>query len=49
MDENGNYKSNTTVEQATRGCFQLIRMYIDELKRLGVYDDATILITRVPV
>lgn len=44
MDENGNYKGNATIEEATRGCFRLIAMYINELKRLGVYEDTTILI-----
>ena len=28
-----------------RGCFKMIRQYISELKRLGVYDNSTIIIT----
>ena len=44
MDENGNAaESNAT--RAALGCFKLIRMYLDEMRRLGVYDDATVVIT----
>ena len=28
-----------------RGCFKMIYFYLDEMKRLGIYDDATIVIT----
>ena len=47
MDENCNwtYEENTSVEQHLRGCMKMIYSYIDEMKRLGVYDDATIVIT----
>lgn len=41
----GEYSKHPTVTEATRGCFRLIYRYIDELKRLGLYEDATILIT----
>lgn len=45
MDENGNPVEKGTELGAARGCFKLIYDYIDEMKRLGVYDDATIVIT----
>ncbi len=47
MDENCNwtYEENTSVEQHLRGCMKMIYSYIGEMKRLGVYDDATIVIT----
>lgn len=45
MDADGNYKRNATIEESTKGCFNLIYRYIAELKRLGLYENATILIT----
>lgn len=45
MDEHGNATVAGDVEGATKGCMNLIYDYIDELKRLGVYEDATIVIT----
>lgn len=45
LDRDGNHTYSGTVEDATRGCFQIIYRYIDELRRLGLYEDATILIT----
>ena len=47
MDENCAWttEENTSVEQHLRGCMKMIYYYIDEMKRLGVYDDATIVIT----
>ena len=45
MDEDGNEVEKSTVDKQLRGCFKLIYEYIDELKRLGVYDDSTIIIT----
>ncbi len=44
-DANGNYKEKTSVEETARGCMTIMEGYINELKRLGVYDDATIIIT----
>lgn len=46
MDANGNYVSEGTsaTEQAT-GCLTALNEYMDEMKRLGIYDDATIIIT----
>ncbi len=49
MDENGNaIESNNYAHAAipaTIGCFRLIYDYIAQLKQLGVYEDATIIIT----
>lgn len=44
-DENGNYQEKTSVEETARGCMTIMEGYLNELKRLGVYDDATIIIT----
>lgn len=48
LDENGNYvgdDSVTSVEQCAAGVFKLIEDYCDELDRLGLFEDATIIIT----
>ncbi|MBO5305908.1 MAG: hypothetical protein J6B12_04010 [Clostridia bacterium] len=49
MDENGNaIESNNYASAAIpalKGCFNLIYDYIDQLKALGLYEDATIIIT----
>ncbi len=44
-DVNGNYQEKTSVEETARGCMTIMEAYLNELKRLGVYDDATIIIT----
>lgn len=47
MDKDGNlvgYGQVSILEQTT-GCFNLISQYIDQMKKLGVYEDATIIIT----
>ena len=44
-DENGERIEKGTATEQLRGDFTLIYKYIDELKRLGLYDDATIIIT----
>lgn len=44
-DEYGKYQEKTSVEETARGCMTIMEEYLDELKRLGVYDDATIIIT----
>lgn len=44
-DINGNYQEKTSVEETARGCMTIMEAYLDELKRLGVYDDAAIIIT----
>lgn len=36
---------NASYSQATAGCFRIIQEYISELKRLGIYDSSTIIIT----
>lgn len=49
MDENCNAvpKNNTAAGSypQTAGCFKIIYEYIDEMKRLGIYEDSTIIIT----
>ena len=45
MDEDGTRVEKSSAERQLRGNFKLIYEYIGELKRLGVYDDATIIIT----
>lgn len=44
-DAYGNYQEKTSVEETARGCMTIMEAYLNELKRLGVYDDATIIIT----
>lgn len=44
-NEFGNYEDKTSVEETARGCMTIMEGYLNELKRLGVYDDATIIIT----
>lgn len=45
MDEDGSRIEKGSAEAQLRGNFKLIYEYIDELKRLGVYDNSTIVIT----
>ncbi len=47
IDENGVFKGENAVNslQQTKGCFKFITEYLNELKTLGLYDDATIIIT----
>ena len=45
MDAEGNAVESSSVLEQLRGCFKLIYNYIEELKRLGVYEDSTIIIT----
>lgn len=46
MDENAqlNEKGSDVISQ-TKGCVKIVTEYLDEMKRLGVYDDATIIVT----
>lgn len=47
MDKDGNlvgYGQVSILEQTT-GCFNLISQYIDQMKKMGIYEDATIIIT----
>lgn len=45
MDENGNATGVATSTSTTKGCMKMIYAYMDELKRLGLYENATIVIT----
>lgn len=45
MDYYGNYKENASSSETVKGCFNMIEDYIQELKRLGRYDDSMIIIT----
>ena len=38
-------KDTTAALEQMKGCFKMIYFYLDEMKRLGIYDDATIIIT----
>lgn len=44
-DESGEYKENATLEETTRGCMTVVEAYLEQLKDLGVYDDATVIVT----
>ena len=44
-DEFGNYKEGAGYEETTLGCMYVLKSYLAELKRLGVYDESTIIIT----
>ncbi len=45
MDENAERSSDANADGQIRGCFKMIKFYLSQLKELGVYDDATIIIT----
>ena len=45
LDEFGNPTALGTAESTTKGCMRMIYAYMEELKRLGLYEDATIVIT----
>ena len=45
MDANARRVEEASSEEQLRGCFKTIYFYLDELKRLGLYDDATVVIT----
>jgi hypothetical protein len=45
MDENIQPSNDSTPAQQAMGAFKIIYEYIDQLKQLGLYDDATIIIT----
>ena len=42
---NGCHVSAGSMKSSARRCLEIIRRYLDEMKRLGVYDDATVVIT----
>lgn len=44
-DEKGNYKEDATLEETAKGCMVIVEEYLNRLKELGVYDDATIIVT----
>lgn len=41
----GQYTEETTMEETAKGCMVIVNEYLSQLKELGVYDDATIIIT----
>ncbi len=43
--EDGHYKLNATMEETIKGCMVVVEEYLEQLKELGVYDDATIIVT----
>lgn len=45
MDENARRTKDANSKEQLQGCFKMIYSYIDDMKALGVYDDATIIIT----
>lgn len=44
-DEFGNYKADATTIETSKGCMVIVEEYLNQLKQLGVYDDATIILT----
>lgn len=44
-DVNGNYKEGASRDENVTGYMAMVANYIAEMKRLGVYDDSTIIIT----
>lgn len=45
LDENCQKTDNATSLSQTKGAFLIIKKYINELKRLGIYDNSTIIIS----
>lgn len=41
----GTIKENSTLEETAKGCMVILEYYFNRLKEMGVYDDATIIIT----
>lgn len=44
-DSDGRYSEQSTLEETAKGCMVIVDEYLTQLKELGVYDDATIIIT----
>lgn len=44
-DEFGYYKEDATLDETTKGCMVILEEYINQLKQLGVYDNAAIIVT----
>lgn len=45
MDENGQYLEGASLDQTVRGLLKIVADYLEELKRLDLYDNSTIIIT----
>jgi arylsulfatase A-like enzyme len=45
MDENARYKEDSDLVRQTKGSFHIVYSYMDEMKKLGLYENATIIIT----
>lgn len=45
IDENAMPLYDGKLEQVARGCFVMVEEYINQMKQLGIYEDATIIIT----
>ena len=43
--EDGHYKLHATMEETIKGCMVMLEEYFKQLKDLGVYDDAAIIVT----
>ena len=43
--EDGQYADKTSMEETAKGCMVIVGEYLNQLKELGVYDEATIIIT----
>ena len=43
--EDGHLKEGATREETIKGCMVIVEEYLNQLKELGVYDDATIIVT----
>lgn len=41
----GHFKEGATREETIKGCMVIVEEYLNQLKELGVYDDATIIVT----
>lgn len=44
-DADGSYVEESTVNATVAGCFNIVKSYIAELKRLNVYDNSVIIVT----
>lgn len=45
IDENLEYNKDALAQMAVHAHFKILKNYFDEMKKIGVYDDATIIIT----
>lgn len=43
--ETGQYSEKTSLEETAKGCMVIVGEYLSQLKELGVYDNATIIVT----